>query len=175
MISLLLELFNFRFLRAAQSAIFFNSPTLDVESEAETIRYIWSAYLNRSLRGLIGDRSAATIAKAAGSIADPCITLALMLDKPDVVLANLVQCECSAKYDIIQFMAWSSIMIVEALDTNSLCLTVSKALEKSRDIILTKGSVRSLRVIACTMAIRAARVDPVGTKANYFRNDILLG
>ena len=105
MISLLLELFNFRLLRAAQSAIFFNSPTHDVESEES---YISSVYFNRSLRELIGARSVAIIAKAAESIADPCITLALMLDKPDVVLANLVQCECSAKYDIIQFMAWST-------------------------------------------------------------------
>ena len=105
MISLLLELFNFRLFRAAQLAILFNSPTHDIESEAETIRYMSSAYLNRSLRGLIGVRSAATIAKAAGPIADPCITLALMLDKPDVIPANLVQCECPAGYDINQFRA----------------------------------------------------------------------
>ena len=66
-------------------------------------------------------------------------------------------------------------MIVEAFDTSSLCLTVSNALEKSREIILTNGSVRSLRVIDCIIAIRAAVVDPVGTNANCFRNHKLFG
>ena len=51
------------------------------------------------------------------------------------------------------------------LVSKALCLTVSKALEKSRPMTITNESVATRSVIVCNRAMSAAVVDPVGLKA----------
>src|SRR6218665_1779745 len=53
--------------------------------------------------------------------------------------------------------------------------TVSKTLEKSRDIIVTLSFVSSSWVMFCMIDITAAVVDPVGLKANWSANRSLVG
>ena len=60
---------------------------------------------------------------------------------------------------------------MEHLDTSAECLTVSKAFEKSREITLTNDAFSSLLVIAWSMIINAAVVEPVGTKAYCWEKD----
>ena len=114
-----------------------NSGAMVVVFPAGTIRYVSSAYLNSLLSLLTALRSLASIIKAGGPMAEPCMTEALIGKYDYVTPLDLVQCCRPVMKFNNQLKTLSSIGQGANLASRVECLTVSNALLKSKPITCT--------------------------------------
>ena len=105
--------------------------------------------------------------KDAGPIGEPWITLAKMSVSSEVSPSNLVQCEWPLKKSLVQLYTASGRARRAIFSTRTACLTVSKALLKSKANTRTNGCVSSMVKTVCRRVMRAASVEPVGLNANW--------
>ena len=99
--------------------------------------------------------------KDAGPIGEPWITLAKMSVSSEVSPSNLVQCEWPLKKSLVQLYTASGRARRAIFSTRTACLTVSKALLKSKANTRTNGCVSSMVKTAWRRVMRAAMVGEV--------------
>ena len=134
-----------------------------------------SANLNISFPAVFGRRSDAVTMYANGPRPEPWMMLAIIALKADSTSLNFVQCVSG------QEIRSPSCKHLEAGRGGSVspqffeCLTVSNALLKSSAITMTYSFVSNKFEIVCSIAMRAAVVDPDGLNANWSSNVSELG